>query len=1043
MDIIVDSKFNQISTNITKIATIISKVENTEKTYIVESSGVRFSADAATDYNYKKDDEVYVIINNQDTLTPKQIIGIVDKTKTQMQLILDNNDKYDISDSSIYADSSFDIDRLKRLWTEQLLDGLRAQAVFSTLGDFTDTEKDTLYYGIKFQILYNDGSVQELKLDIDDIIGNPYILNQSLQEKTYTLNKNADLIENISLVIDNNLQEKIKIENIQLLPVRIHDVGNTLTFSLAKPSVNNYNDELTIEAFFRIKGEKVLDASYKWFRQENNKWIQLNENSNIINLTKFYQSYTYFKCEATKDNITVSEEISVQNINPVILTIIRAESSSKLIAELSGYNEDNYSYQWYSINVLSKEEEVENYTSELLFDISNSMKYICRIFDDNDYIIAEKDYDHIAEPPKDGASILKRQFGIYQNNNTTDITFKDTFENSTEESELNKYNLNISTNFPLFNLKVAYRDALSDGTYTESYGLLSDLENAKNAVEAIQNLSDSDYTKVLNALGKGFPANKADFNSGYWTKAMQIVIVDGSAIVAGSVTSTILATDAIKSIYYEKDVEGSFFNLSNGTFDSPNFKIYEDEKTKELVVKVKGTVEADEGYIGNWQIEDSILKGFDDSNNEIAKFSPEELNYVSNINYENKARFLFNYDIDKKLLTVKYQKRDINNEIWINSIYTGNDKTFFIFENNNDKNSIKNIVFESGNALMEFYVYKEYIPSAKNTTITTNNEIGVFSITFEKISNYGFDNEEDYKLYLSTKDGGSTTSETFQIEFKGVAKTWNLDNYQQSSGRFRFYYKDGNNLGRFDTSDSTYDGIITSVPNSNPNFDNRITIGTDSYWTSGWCTFYANPYKSYESITITDSKDSSSIALGKITNGETTTIKNEDQLLDNLSYNKLKFKIKNGTLNIENLNDEQMLNNSFIDGKEINIDTGIINDIYSNSIQVENLTITSENLIPATQNQYRIGDNKKEIGKIYVRELLPNQNYDNLNLKSDGYIGYSDRPWWQLCSVHIYGQLLGYLPNKDDPYYGQGVSINIGELINRVNKLWNAYGGNL
>ena len=84
--------------------------------------------------------------------------------------------------------------------------------------------------------------------------------------------------------------------------------------------------------------------------------------------------------------------------------------------------------------------------------------------------------------------------------------------------------------------------------------------------------------------------------------------IDGGKIYTGSITADKIATDAIKSRNYISSggTQGSFLNLSDGSFQSPNLSW---DANGNLIAKnanLSGEINATEGSIGGWNIKDSL-----------------------------------------------------------------------------------------------------------------------------------------------------------------------------------------------------------------------------------------------------------------------------------------------------------------------------------------------------------------------------------------------------------------------------------------------------
>lgn len=85
-----------------------------------------------------------------------------------------------------------------------------------------------------------------------------------------------------------------------------------------------------------------------------------------------------------------------------------------------------------------------------------------------------------------------------------------------------------------------------------------------------------------------------------WCYKNDKTYINGSKIYAGTITARQIATDALKSINYEPDKDGSFLNLADGSFDS-----------KYLKWDKEGVLTATRGTIGGIRITEDGLYGGD------------------------------------------------------------------------------------------------------------------------------------------------------------------------------------------------------------------------------------------------------------------------------------------------------------------------------------------------------------------------------------------------------------------------------------------------
>ena len=110
---------------------------------------------------------------------------------------------------------------------------------------------------------------------------------------------------------------------------------------------------------------------------------------------------------------------------------------------------------------------------------------------------------------------------------------------------------------------------------------------------------------ISSPSAKNSDISKINNNILLWSHNEDKTHIDGSKIYAGSITTSQLATDSIKSLNYKVGVSGSFLNLSDGSFDSKYLKWNEE-----------GNLTATRGVIGGIAISDGKLSSmFVDSNN--------------------------------------------------------------------------------------------------------------------------------------------------------------------------------------------------------------------------------------------------------------------------------------------------------------------------------------------------------------------------------------------------------------------------------------------
>lgn len=112
--------------------------------------------------------------------------------------------------------------------------------------------------------------------------------------------------------------------------------------------------------------------------------------------------------------------------------------------------------------------------------------------------------------------------------------------------------------------------------------------------------------------------NVSDLPTEFTTK--KEVIIDGEAILAGTIATDKLKTDAIKSHNYEPGVAGSFFDLAEGRFDAKNLNWDELGRLYAKDATIEGTINATKGMLKNCSFEN----GNDELGIKIYAYNDEE-----------------------------------------------------------------------------------------------------------------------------------------------------------------------------------------------------------------------------------------------------------------------------------------------------------------------------------------------------------------------------------------------------------------------------------
>ena len=165
---------------------------------------------------------------------------------------------------------------------------------------------------------------------------------------------------------------------------------------------------------------------------------------------------------------------------------------------------------------------------------------------------------------------------------------------STAEQTAEKFNWLVKSGTDETNFMLTDRAATLISQYINLNGLVSFSGLGADAQSRIEAAS----TNASNAIEKA--TEVYDDVSG-WRAEEDKTLINGGKIYTGSVTTEQIATDAIKSKNYVADETGAFLNLADGTFDSKNFKWDE-----------LGKIDAKDGTIGGWNINDTSISTSDD-----------------------------------------------------------------------------------------------------------------------------------------------------------------------------------------------------------------------------------------------------------------------------------------------------------------------------------------------------------------------------------------------------------------------------------------------
>lgn len=194
--------------------------------------------------------------------------------------------------------------------------------------------------------------------------------------------------------------------------------------------------------------------------------------------------------------------------------------------------------------------------------------------------------------------------------------------------------------------------------------------------------------------------------------------IDGGKIYTGSITADKIATDAIKSRNYISSggTQGSFLNLSDGSFKSPNLSW---DSNGNLIAKnanLSGEITATEGTIGRYDITETYLKtgsgstcsGFGSdyafwAGNDEAKYAPFRVEYDGTLNIEHITVHGNQEDVYMKIGKDFLTIQDVNT-----SAHIGLDGFDFDFANSRIKTGDQGIELYGGTPYIDFHYDNSY-----------------------------------------------------------------------------------------------------------------------------------------------------------------------------------------------------------------------------------------------------------------------------------------------------------------------------------------------
>lgn len=309
INLVAEDKINKANLNKTIQATIV-KVEDEAigKYKIKYQDSYFFAYTINSEIAYSKDELVNVLVPNGDLNKDKFIISMVDRPKTEVQLALSDDSKYEkigsncISGNEIYGISSYkkdgdfySVDLKKSVNTKDLMEYIKNSTYFTFGAEFkTDLKREQQikgYYELRLSLKCLDDSsnreiYKEYSLNINNFTSNPYKLNTyTKQTGWYKTPDNIIEVSAITFMCNNFLNikedyekdifckniflygaEKLEDEEIQKTRVILETPEGTYF---------NLEDAATavkaIQANIKIKNRKISsfdEVSFYWFKED-------------------------------------------------------------------------------------------------------------------------------------------------------------------------------------------------------------------------------------------------------------------------------------------------------------------------------------------------------------------------------------------------------------------------------------------------------------------------------------------------------------------------------------------------------------------------------------------------------------------------------------------------------------------------------------------------------------------------------------------------------------------------------------------------------
>lgn len=384
MDIIADEKIKRLNNNTVVEATIVEKIENSNK-YVAEAAGARFSVVGAE--TYKVGDRIRVLRST----TGNTILGFAEYQSAPADVLFDNaeSEYLKLSANAAISDNEGG-------WSVDNSALVNATALYLE-ADFTvtgvDLKSDNINYNIIFTVTDTTGAEHSLTFGIDDVVGNPFALAQSTQKKRieldYFLKEITEIkidktdctfnVENLAIYSSSN--ETIN-DGIYIYQNIDKQSNLVVAANQQKQPIQIENNGATLSAVLYKNGKqiKVDDCTVAWFRQKYDSNLtavpplgltQIGT-ENTLELTPVYASNEIITCTIGLEGKVYTAKVQTYIGNYVEPKMTYEYSDNNVIfkANIQKVEDATVTYYWYQYDntdkswELIKEQNTEKYTTQ-------------------------------------------------------------------------------------------------------------------------------------------------------------------------------------------------------------------------------------------------------------------------------------------------------------------------------------------------------------------------------------------------------------------------------------------------------------------------------------------------------------------------------------------------------------------------------------------------------------------------------------------------------------------------------------------------------